>query len=657
MLHQMRRFVEGPGGPPFAAAGGSRPTRGVRRYNCPAAMAPRTNDATVDDPTAHLLAWPELQPFAPALVVHGRPPLTFHGLAERIRAVRSKLEAWGISRGDAVVWLNVDRPESAAAQAIMPSSSTIMPVSASITADAGADILGRVRPKAVAVPQGSSHLIAELAHRLRIALIEVRRDPLAPAGAFDIELVRPDVSLESPQRMAPDIAWLLGTSGSTGKPKLVPHGRRQVMAMIRAVRERLGIGPGDVSAHAVPLHLANGMRAAYMWSLLNGGAVEILPEADPDALLAAIARGGVSYYSASFAIQRELLVRLAASDGVSSGRLRFVRVASGRLEPEEMDRLEALLNVPVITGLASSESGFVAHQGLPPMPRLRGSVGTALGSEIRIVDDRVNDVPPGEVGEILVRGPQVFDGYLDDPSATAAAFSDGWVRMGDLGRRDEHGERCVVGRVKEIINRGGEKLSPSAIDPVMRAVRGVADAAAFGIPHPRLGEEVVAAVVRAHGGDCVAEDVIAAVRAKLGPRAAPRHVWFVDRLPRNDAGKLQRNLLADRFGAPAAAAAFARDAVETRTPLEIALAALWSSVLGVDRVHAHDRFFAPGGDVRSGAQLAELIRSVFGVAIRPEVLLAEPRTLRSMSRAIEARLDRTEPAPLDPAGPQHPAAR
>ena len=621
-------------------------------------MTPRTNDATVDDPTAHLLAWAELQPFAPALVVHGRPPLTFHGLAERIRAVRSKLEAWGISRGDAVVWLNVDRPESAAAQAIMPSSSTIMPVSASITADAGADILGRVRPKAVAVPQGSSHPIAELARRLRIALIEVRRDPLAPAGAFDIELVRPDVSLESPQRMAPDIAWLLGTSGSTGKPKLVPHGRRQVMAMIRAVCDRLGIGPGDVSAHAVPLHLANGMRAAYMWSLLNGGAVEILPEADPDALLAAIARGGVSYYSASFAIQRELLVRLAASDGVSSGRLRFVRVASGRLEPEEMDRLEALLNVPVITGLASSESGFVAHQGLPPMPRLRGSVGTALGSEIRIVDDRVNDVPPGEVGEILVRGPQVFDGYLDDPGATAAAFSDGWFRMGDLGRLDEHGELYVVGRVKEIINRGGEKLSPSAIDPVMRAVRGVADAAAFGIPHPRLGEEVVAAVVRAHGGDCVAEDVIAAVRAKLGPRAAPRHVWFVDRLPRNDAGKLQRNLLADRFGAPAAAAALARGgAVETRTPLEIALAALWSSVLGVDRVHAHDRFFAPGGDVRSGAQLAELIRSVFGVAIRPEVLLAEPRTLRSMSRAIEARLDRTEPAPLDPAGPQHPAAR
>ena len=621
-------------------------------------MTPRTNDATVDDPTAHLLAWAELQPFAPALVVHGRPPLTFHGLAQRIRAVRSKLEAWGISRGDAVVWLNVDRPESAAAQAIMPSSSTIMPVSASITADAGADILGRVRPKAVAVPQGSSHPIAELARRLRIALIEVRRDPLAPAGAFDIELVRPDVSLESPQRMAPDIAWLLGTSGSTGKPKLVPHGRRQVMAMIRAVRDRLGIGPGDVSAHAVPLHLANGMRAAYMWSLLNGGAVEILPEADPDALLAAIARGGVSYYSASFAIQRELLVRLAASDGVSSGRLRFVRVASGRLEPEEMDRLEALLDVPVITGLASSESGFVAHQGLPPMPRLRGSVGTALGSEIRIVDDRVNDVPPGEVGEILVRGPQVFDGYLDDPGATAAAFSDGWFRMGDLGRLDEHGELYVVGRVKEIINRGGEKLSPSAIDPVMRAVRGVADAAAFGIPHPRLGEEVVAAVVRAHGGDCVAEDVIAAVRAKLGPRAAPRHVWFVDRLPRNDAGKLQRNLLADRFGAPAAAAALARGgAVETRTPLEIALAALWSSVLGVDRVHAHDRFFAPGGDVRSGAQLAELIRSVFGVAIRPEVLLAEPRTLRSMSRAIEARLDRTEPAPLDPAGPQHPAAR
>jgi acyl-CoA synthetase (AMP-forming)/AMP-acid ligase II len=655
MLHQMRRFVEGPGGPPFGAAGSTRSKRSVHRYNGPAAMAPRTNDAAVDDPTAQLLAWAELQPFAPALLVRGRPSLTFHGLAQRIRAIGSKLEAWGISRGDVVVWLNVDRPESAAAQAIMPSSSTIMPVSASITADAGADILGRVRPKAVAVPQGSSHPIAELARQRRIALIEVRRDPLGPAGAFDIELVRPDVSLDHPPRLAPGIACLSGTSGATGKPKLVPHGRRQLMAMIRAVRERLGIGPGDVSAHAVPLHLANGIRAAYMWSLLNGGAVEILPEADPDALLAAIARGGVSYYSASFAIQRELLARLAAIGGASSGRLRFVRVASGRLEPEEMDRLEAVLDVPVITGLASSESGFAAHQGLPPMPRRRDSVGPALGSEIRIVDDRVNDVPPGEVGEILVRGPQVFDGYLDDPVATAAAFRDGWFRMGDLGRLDEHGELHVVGRVKEIINRGGEKFSPSAIDPVMRAVRGVADAAAFGIPHPRLGEEVVAAVVRAHGSDCTAADVIAAVRARLGARAAPRHVWFVDRLPRNDAGKLQRNLLADRFAAPAPLAP--GGPVETRTPLEIALAALWSSVLGVDHVHANDRFVAPGGDIRSGAQLAELIRSVFGVSIRPEALLAEPGTLRSMSSAIEALLDRSAPTSDDPAGPHHPAAR
>ena len=618
-------------------------------------MTPPANPSTVDDPTAQLLAWAELQPFAPALLAPGRPPLTFDGLARHIRAVGSMLAAWGIARGDAVVWLNVDRAESAAAQAVMPSSSTIMPVSASITADAGADVLARVRPKAVALPQGSSHPLAALARERRIALLEVRRDPLGPAGAFDIELVRPDVSLDSPPRMAPGVAWLLETSGATGKPKLVQHGRRQVMAMIRAVRERLGIGPGDVSAHAVPLHLANGMRAAYMWSLLNGGAVEILPEADPDALLAAIARGGVTYYSASFAIQRELLTRLAGRDRVPSGRLRFVRVASGRLEPEELDRLEAALGAPVITGLASSESGFVAHQGLPPMPRVRGSVGPALGSEIRIVDDRANDVPPGEVGEILVRGPQVFDGYLDDPAATAAAFSDGWFRMGDLGRFDEHGELHVVGRIKEIINRGGEKLSPSAIDPVMRAVPGVADAAAFGIPHPRLGEEVVAAVVRADGSDCTADDVIAAVRAKLGPRAAPRHVWFVDRLPRNDAGKLQRNVLADRFGAPAA---FGRgEAGESRTPLEIALAALWSSVLGVDRVHADDRFVAPAGDLCSGARLAELIRSAFGVAIRPEALLAEPRTLRSMSRAVEALLERAEPTPDDAAGPHPPAAR
>ena len=597
-----------------------------------------------DDPTQQLLAWAAVQPNAPALCAPGCAAMTFGELAHRIRAIGARLSEWGIIRGDVVVWPNVDRASSFAAQAILPCASTLVPIAASTTEDACAELLARLRPKAVALPAGTVHPIATVARRMGIAQISIASDARGGAGAFDLELTRAEASLGASRSLSPDIAFVSTTSGSTGKPKLVPHGRRQLMAMTRAVGERLRIGPDDVSAHVVPLHLANGMRPAFMFSLLRGGAVEILPVADAEALLASIARGAATFFTASFTFHRELLSRLDSVRRVAPHRLRFARVASGRLESEEMDRLEAAFGVPVIAALASTECGTVALQDLSPDLRTRGSVGRPVGSEIRLVNDRGDDVASGEVGEILVRGPQVFDGYVDDPDANVAAFLDGWFRMGDLGRLDEGGELYLVGRVKEVINRGGEKISPSAVDPVMRAVPGVADAAAFGIPHPRLGEEVVAAVVRTPGGGCIAEDVIDAVRTRLGVRAAPRYVWFVDSLPRNDAGKLQRATLAQRYAAERRASLTeSRESAGARTPLEIALAGLWSSVLGIEHVGPDDNFFMVGGDSLRGMQLLELVRAVFGVAIRPEALFDEAGTLRSMADIIEARRSQSTP--------------
>jgi amino acid adenylation domain-containing protein len=591
-----------------------------------------------DDPTARLLAWGDRQPGATAFVAPGRTPMTFGELAQRIRAVGDRLGRWGIRRGDVVVWPNLDRATCATAQAILPASSTLVPLPKVMTAAATEELLRRLRPKALALPAGATHPVADLARPMGIATLSVVADAQGVAGAFELELSAPERSLDRDPALPPEFAYVSATSGSTGRPKLVPHGRRQLMAMIRAAAERLAIGPGDVSAHVVPLHLASGMRPALMFSLLNGGAVAILPEVDAPSLLAAIARGDVTYLTAPFTFHRELLSDPQAIRRAAPGRLRYVRVASGRLEADEMDRLEEAFGVPVTSALASTECGTVAHQELPPAPRRRGSVGPPLSTEIRIVDDGGRDVPGGEVGEILVRGPQVFDGYLDDPEANADAFVDGWFRMGDLGRLDEHGELHVVGRLKEVINRGGDKISPSAIDPVMRAVPGVVDAAAFGVPHPRLGEEVVAAVVPAPRQPCKAEDVIEAVRRKLGSRAAPRQVWFVDELPRTELGKVRRAALTERFGAELRAESpEPAESVEARSPLEIALAGLWSSVLGIGRVRADDNFFMIGGDSLRGAQLVELVRAVFGVTIRPETLFDEAATLRSMARLIESK--------------------
>ena len=597
------------------------------------------------DLTTHLLALATRQPSAPAFFAAGRAPMTFEELAARIRATGQQLASWGIRRGDVVAWPAVMRAETVAALAIMPSSSTFVTMAPGLTVEAYVALLQRLHPKAVAAPAGSEHAIIHAARQLGVAEIAVVPVPNGAAGSFDLELSRPQRSLESASTLSPEIAQVSATSGTTGRPKLVPHGHRQIMTIARFTGERLAMGPGDVSAHLMPLHVTGGIRSAHFLSLLNGGAVACLPEAGVDEFLAAVERDEITYLSTSFTIIREILRRAESGHRLRRGRLRFVRVASGRLEPEEMDRLASALGVPVVTGLALSEAGMPAHQRLPPAPRNRGSVGPPLGGEVRLVDERGCSVAPGERGEIQVRGPQVFAGYLDDPELNAEAFVDGWFRTGDLGRFDADGELYVVGRIKEMVNRGGEKISPAEVDAVLRTIRGVADAAAFGVPHPALGEELVAAVVRERGSDLDARDVIAKTRAQLGPRRAPRQVWFVDTLPRNDAGKVLRRSLPEWVGHKPAGneVAAARTPPSLRSPIEIALASLWARTLGLQHVGTDDEFFMLGGDSLRGAQLLDEVLAVFGVALPTDALFDDAGTVSGMASRIEGARARGAP--------------
>ena len=588
--------------------------------------------------TTHLLTLAATRPSAVALLAPGRAPLSFGELAQRIGSIGSQLAAWGIARGDIVAWANAGRAESAAALAIIPASAALAPLSAGLTADAYQTLLARLRPKAVAFEAGTDHPIAQAARRLSIAEIAVMPDLQGGAGAFSLDLADARAALDGPPVVAPETVYVLATSGTTGRSKLVPRGQRQVLVTARAHGDLLAIGPGDVSGHLTPLHLAGGIYSACLLSLLNGGAVDCLPETDIDAFLAGIEHGEITYTSASFTIMRELLRRVESGRPIKTGRLRFLRVGSGRLEPDEMDRLAAAFGVPVVTGLGSTEIGNPAQQRLPPAARSRGSVGPPLASEIRLVDANGHVAAPGESGEIQVRGPQVFDGYFDDPELNAQAFVDGWFHMGDIGRFDAAGELHVIGRVNEMINRGGEKISPLEIDAVLRALRGVADAAAFGVPHPRLGEELVAAVVRKPASRLDAQEVLAQIRAQLGPRRTPRQLWFVDALPRNDAGKLLRRTLPEWVGYTSASPgpASEEEALPSRSPVETALAGLWAHALGLARVGRDDNFFMLGGDSLRGAQLLNEIAAVFGVSLPVSALFDDAGTLATMTARIEA---------------------
>ena len=229
-----------------------------------------------------------------------------------------------------------------------------------------------------------------------------------------------------------------------------------------------------------------------------------------------------------------------------------------------------------------TEAYSITHDPLPPRMRKRGSVGVPLCNQVAIMSEAGAICATGDVGEIVVRGPMVFDGYFDDAQATAAAFVDGWFRTGDLGRFDEDGYLYLVGRIKDLINRGGEKISPVEIDAAIEAIPGVRAAATFAIPHPSLGEEVAAAVVRDDDVAIEASDIIDQVRRRMGPKRVPRQIYFVDELPRTESGKVRRSELPRLLGLDQlGAAASSESPVEVRaslSPLKAKLVQLWSSV-------------------------------------------------------------------------------
>ncbi len=594
--------------------------------------APDRNDLTL-----RLLALAEREPVRPVVRREGRVVLTFAELGRQILRTRAALARWDLRRGDIVAGTAGTREVEAALLLAMPASSTYAPMASSLDADAYEALLSRLVPRAVVLPAGGAPELDEAARRLGIATIRVAPSGNPEAPAFELALDREGSSLARPGRGSADWCYVNATSGTSGRFKLVPTTHLQMTFQADRMGERLAIVPDDVSAHVTAFPLALGQRTTFVVPILNGASIECLDEADVSALARAIDAERVSYVAASFAIHRELLARFAGRPRPPGGRLRVAVVNAGRLEAGEVVALEAALGVPVVTAFGATEIGTALCQRLPPASRVPGAAGTPMGTEVRLVDDADAEVRAGAFGELLVRGPMVFDGYLDDDALTAEVLRDGWYRTGDMARVDAAGEFHIAGRRGEMINRGGEKIAPLDVDAALRAVPGIVDAAAFGVPHPSLGEEVVAAVVRAAGAAIGEADVQSRVRNALGSRLAPRRVWFVDALPRNAAGKILRRDLPSAVGFDPST--FAKDgrapAAAALSPLEAALGGLWARALRVRAVPRDADFFMLGGDSLRGASLLEQVRAVFGVGIPVDALFEDAGTVAGMARRIE----------------------
>jgi len=350
---------------------------------------------------------------------------------------------------------------------------------------------------------------------------------------------------------ADDVALVLHTSGTTSRPKIVPLRQRHLARSALAIGESLALTPSDRSLNVMPLFHIHGLMAALLAPLAAGGSAVCAPGFDAFAFFGWLRSLRPTYYTAVPTMHQMVIARSARHrDAARAAGLRFVRSSSASLPAPVLNALTELFGVPVIEAYGMTEA---AHQmcanPLPPGTAKPRSVGLPAGVELAVVDSDGRPVQAaGRRGEVAIRGETVTDGYENNPSANAEAFTDGWLRTGDEGYLDGDGYLFITGRLKEQINRGGEKVSPLEVDEALLGHPQVAQAVTFAMPHPKLGEEVAAAVVLEQGADVGESDLRRHLSASLAAFKTPRRILVLDELPKGPTGKLQRAGLADRLG-------------------------------------------------------------------------------------------------------------
>jgi acyl-CoA synthetase (AMP-forming)/AMP-acid ligase II len=347
---------------------------------------------------------------------------------------------------------------------------------------------------------------------------------------------------------------VLHTSGSTGRPKRVPLKHANLSISAQNVARSYALTADDVSLCVMPLFHVHGLVASTLATLSTGGTVVVPAKFSPLAFWRVARDYGVTWYSAVPTLHQLLLARAGESLDAARGRpkpagtekLRFIRSCSAALPPPVMHALEAAFGAPVLEAYGMTEAAHqMASNPLPPIERKPGSVGPGTDVRISIMDKDGRHLKRGEQGEVVIQGPNVIRGYENNPEANASSFVDGWFRTGDQGYLDADGYLHLVARIKELINRGGEKISPREIDEVLLTHPAVAEAVCFGVPHGTWGEEVAAAVVLR---DAASEaDLLAYCRERLADYKRPKQIHITDAIPRTATGKIQRGAVAKAY--------------------------------------------------------------------------------------------------------------
>jgi oxalate---CoA ligase len=374
-------------------------------------------------------------------------------------------------------------------------------------------------------------------------------DPKRAAGAFTLFGGTKEASVRPGMAEWEDVALVLHTSGTTSRPKMVPLTQSNVVVSAGNIARTLEFTEGDRGLNIMPLFHIHGLIAGLLAPLLRGGSVFCTPGFNALNFFAWMEESKPSWYTAVPTMHQAILMRASHNKDVIAGYpLRFIRSSSSSLPPQVIAELKATFHSPVIEAYGMTEA---AHQMTSnPLHGVRkpGSVGLAAGPEVAIMDENGHLLEAGEVGEIVIRGENVTSGYENNPKANAEAFVNGWLRTGDQGFKDADGYVSLTGRLKEIINRGGEKVSPREVDEALMDHPAVLQVVTFAVLHDKLGEDVAAAVVLREGATATEGELRSFLSKRLAAFKTPRKILFLAEIPKGATGKLQRIGLAQKLG-------------------------------------------------------------------------------------------------------------
>jgi acyl-CoA synthetase (AMP-forming)/AMP-acid ligase II/thioesterase domain-containing protein len=581
--------------------------------------------------------WAAQTPDTIALAAPGRDPLTYSGLSRHVFATSEAFLRAGIRSSGVVALALPNGPEFVTATLAITLRSACAPLDLSLTRDEYRSYLPRIGASTLIFEAGKNGPVVEVARELKMRLIGIGSSPEAPAGVSSIDNVEGS-DHDMPGRQT-DAAFLLLTSATTDIPKLVPWTRANVRAAVSQDSRALEMTAADRFLSLMPLCHASGLYT-LLTHLFSGGSVYCPSSFEMASFLEALQEFRPTSFSAGPAVHRIVLAH-AQQDPEFFRRipLRYVRSAGAPPQAGMLAKLEELFGAPVLDSYGLTE--MVGATRSTPTLRKPGSVGKAIDGEMAIIDDSGRPQPPETEGEVVIRGPMLMSGYLDDPEANQSAFiQDGWFRTGDIGRLDHEGYLFLVGRRKEIINRGGKKISLPEVDNALATHPAVVEVAAFAIPHRTLGEDVAAAVVLHPKAAASELDLRRFAAESLASHKVPRKIVFVQNIPRTSLGKAKRSVLAERFGDLSAAAPSRPPASsDARKPsnAELRLIQIWRGVLGIEKIEIEDNFFELGGDSLTAAlMLAEASQSFnIGQHLVPEAEFFDQPSVAALARMLE----------------------